>query len=188
MSKKILILKSSPRLKGNSSTLAERAAVGAREAGADVEIIDLHGMNIRPCDACEECKETGGVCVIGDEMQSLYPRLRRADAILLASPIYWFTMSAQLKLCIDRWYALQTPDGNELGGKRFGIILTYGDSDLHNSGGINAIHTFESMFRYLKSEITGIVHGSADAPGDVEKQPALMEQAFRLGQKLVREP
>ncbi len=184
MAKKILILKSSPRISGNSNTLAEQAATGARDMGAQEEVFNLSEMNIRPCDACDECRETGGVCVIGDEMQNLYPKLRQADAILLASPIYWFTMSAQLKLCIDRWYALQTPEGNELGGKRFGIVLTYGDSDLHNSGGINAIHTFESMFRYLKAEITGIVHGSADAAGDIEKQPALMEQAYRLGKKL----
>ena len=184
MPKKILILKSSPRIHGNSNTLAERAAAGARDMGADVKVFNLHDMDIRPCDACNECRETGGVCVIGDEMQALYPRLREADAIVLASPIYWFTMSAQLKVCIDRWYALQTPDGNELRGKQFGIVLTYGDSDLHNSGGINAIHTFESMFRYLEADITGIVHGSADAAGDIKKQPALLEQAYQLGQKL----
>jgi multimeric flavodoxin WrbA len=187
MPKKILILKSSPRIHGNSNTLAERAATGARDMGADVKVFNLHDMDIRPCDACDECRETGGVCVIGDEMQALYPRLREADAIVLASPIYWFTMSAQLKVCIDRWYAMQTPNGNELGGKQFGIVLTYGDSDLHNSGGINAIHTFESMFRYLEANIAGIVHGSADAAGEINKQPALLERAYQLGQKLVGE-
>lgn len=187
MAKIVLILKSSPRTKGNSNTLAERTAAGARETGAEVEVFDLSNMNIRPCDACDECQETGGVCVIGDEMQDLYPRLRQADAIVLASPIYWFTMSAQLKLFIDRCYALQTPDGNELGGKQFGVILTYGDSDLYNSGAINAIHTFESMFRYLEADLIGIVHGSADAPGDIQKQPALMEQAYQLGEKLAQE-
>lgn len=184
MPKKILVLKSSPRINGNSNTLADWVAAGARESGAEVEVFSLHEMNIQPCDACNECRETGGVCVIGDDMQTLYPKLRQADGIVLASPIYWFTYSAQLKLCIDRWYALQAPDGNELAGKQFGIVLTYGDSDLHDSGGINAIHTFESTFRYIKADIAGIVHGSADGVGDIENQPALLEKANQLGRKL----
>jgi multimeric flavodoxin WrbA len=185
MNKKILILKGSPREKGNSAVLASQVAAGARESGAEVESFTLHNMDIRPCDACDSCQETGGVCVIGDDMQELYPRLRQADGILLASPIYWFTFSAQLKLCIDRWYAFEGSEEHDLTGKKFGIVLAYGDSDLYTSGGINAIHTFESMLRYIRAEIVGIVHGTANDIGDVEKQPELMEQAYRLGQKIV---
>jgi multimeric flavodoxin WrbA len=185
MNEYVLVVKSSPREDGNSSTLAEQAAMGAREAGAEVECISLHTLDIRPCDACDSCHETNGICVIKDDMQALYPKLRRASAIVVASPIYWFTISAQAKLCIDRWYALETRQGNELRGKKFGIILTYGDSDLYTSGGINAIHTFESMFRYLRAEMVGIVHGSVSDVGDAQKQPELMEEARRLGQKLV---
>ena len=179
----ILILKGSPREKGNSSTLAEQAAAGARQAGAEVECFDLHGLDIRPCDACDLC-QGGDDCVIEDDMQALYPKLRRAEAILIASPVYWFTMSAQTKLCIDRWYALQTSDGNELRGKRFGVILTYGDTDPYTSGAINAIRTFQDMVRYLKAELVGIVYGSASDVGDVQKQPGLMAEAFKLGEKL----
>ena len=185
MNEYVLILKGSPRENGNSSTLAEQVAAGAKEAGAEVESISLHTLDIRPCDACDSCHETNGVCVIKDDMQALYPKLRRASAIVVASPIYWFTVSAQAKLCIDRWYALETRQGNELRGKKFGIILTYGDSDLYTSGGINAIHTFESMLRYLRAEMVGIVHGTASDVGDAQKQPELMEKAYRLGQKLV---
>jgi multimeric flavodoxin WrbA len=181
----ILILKGSPREKGNSSTLAEQAAAGARQAGADVESFHLHALDIRACDACDLCQEDGQVdCVIPDDMQLLYPKLRQADAILVASPIYWFTISAQTKLFIDRWYALQSPQGNELAHKKFGVILTYGDTDPYTSGAINAIHTFQDMFRYLKSDLVGIVYGSASDVSDVQKQPELMEQAFKLGARL----
>jgi len=181
----ILILKSSPREAGNSSTLAGQAAAGARQAGAEVECFDLHALDIRPCDACDLCQEQGGGdCVIEDDMQALYPKLRRAEAILIASPVYWFTMSAQAKLCIDRWYALQTPQGNELAGKRFGVILTYGDTDPYTSGAINAIYTFQSMFRYLKTELVGIVYGSVSEVGDAQKQPELMQEAYQLGERL----
>jgi hypothetical protein len=64
-------------------------------------------------------------------------------------------------------------------------VLTYGDADLYTSGGINAIHTFESMCRYLKGEIVGMVYGTADKPGEVAGNPELMDKAFQLGKKLV---
>jgi multimeric flavodoxin WrbA len=183
--KNILILKGSPRQNGNSAILADVAAAGAGAAGALVESFFLQGMHIEPCSACEVCHEvTEGECNIEDDMQTLYPHIRRADAILIASPVYWFTMSAQIKLVIDRWYALETSRGNALKGKKFGIILTYGDTSLETSGGINAVHTFEHMFRYIGCEIVGIVHGSANRAGEISRQPALLEQAKNLGHKL----
>jgi len=184
MSRYVLILKGSPRKKGNSAVLADQVAAGAKEAGAEVESVSLHNLNIQPCDACDLCHEKGEGCVIQDDMQTLYPKLRRADAILLASPIYWFTLNAQLKTCIDRWYALETEQGNALRGKQIGIVLTYGDTDLYTSGGINAIYTFQAMFRYLQAEIVGMVYGTALEIGDAEKQPALIERAYKLGQRL----
>src|SRR5512142_1396851 len=102
MSRKLLILKGSPREKGNSSVLADRAAAGAEGAGWEVLSVHLQTMDIRPCDGCDLCRDQGVYCVIEDDMQSLYPQLIEADALLLASPVYWFPFSAQLKLCIDR--------------------------------------------------------------------------------------
>ena len=183
--KHILILKGSPREKGNSSTLADQVAAGAAASGAQVESFVLQDMNIQPCNACDACHETGDMqCVIEDDMQPLYPKLRNADAIVIASPIYWFTMSAQTKLCIDRWYALEGPRGNALAGKQIGIVLTYGDSNQFTSGAINAMRAFEDMFRYIKAEIVGMVYGTAMNPGDAQKQPDLMERAYKLGQEL----
>jgi multimeric flavodoxin WrbA len=120
-------------------------------------------------------------------MQLLYPKLRQAHAILVASPVYWFTVSAQTKLCIDRWYAFQASKWKELSGKPFGIILVYGDTDLYTSGAINAIHTFETMCRFLDGRIAGIVHGSLNDVGEAEKHPELLERAYCLGQSLGQE-
>ena len=182
MSKQVLILKSSPRINGNSNVLADQLEIGAKEAGANVDSILLHEMYINPCDGCDECQETGD-CVLSDDMQKIYPLIEKADVIVMAGPVYWFTISAQAKLCIDRWYAL-TPYEEKFRDKKIGIILTYGDHDLHSSGGINAIKTYESMFQYLGAEIVGTVHGSVSEIGDVQKKPELMEQAIQLGQKL----
>jgi multimeric flavodoxin WrbA len=184
MGKTVLILKGSPRERGNSSVLADQVAAGAKSAGAEVESIYLHGLDIRPCDACDLCEHQGAGCIIDDDMQALYPKLETADAIVLASPVYWFTFSAQMKLCIDRWYAFQSSEWREMQGKQFALVLTYGDNDLYTSGGINAIYTFETMCRFLKSEVVGMVYGTMSHVGDAEKQPELMEQAYQLGQKL----
>ena len=184
MGKHIVVLKGSPREKGNSAGLAEALAAGAKQVEAEVECFYLHSLDIRPCDACDLCRENKNGCVIDDDMQMLYPKLLQADAIVIASPVYWFTLSAQTKLCIDRWYALDTPQGNALAGKQFGVLLTYGDSDPYTSGAINAIRTIQDMTRYLKADLIGLIYGSATDPGDIQKQPELMEQAFKLGQRL----
>lgn len=184
MPRKILILKGSPRERGNSSTLADQAAQGASQAGALVESILLNRLEIKPCTACDSCHDLGKGCVIEDDMQVVYPGLRSADAIVFAFPVYWFTINAQMKLCIDRMYALESKLGNPLCGKQVGIIFTYGDDDLYTSGGINVIYAFQSMARYIQFEIKGIVYGTASEVGDVLKQPELMQKAFRLGQML----
>lgn len=189
MSKKpyILVFEGSPRLKGNSTVLAEKAAEGARAAGAEVETFFLHKMKVEPCSACDAClTDDDADCIIEDDMVAIYPKLRRADAILFASPIYWFTYSAQLKLLVDRMYALEGSKGSALKGKSFGVILVYGDSDPYNSGATNAIRSFQDMCRYLGSELVDVVYGSASNVGDVAKQPALLDKAYSLGQKLAQ--
>ena len=124
MNKNVLILKGSPRERGNSSVLADQVAAGVRAAGAEIESIYLHGLDIRPCDACDLCEEHDAGCIIQDDMQALYPKVAAADAIVLASPVYWFSFSAQMKLCIDRWYAFQSSQWQEMQGKQFALVLT----------------------------------------------------------------
>jgi len=183
--RKVLVILGSPRKKGNSAALALRAAEGARAGGAQIEIVDLARLDIRPCTACDMCtKGTGEFCNIRDDMQAIYPKLVGADALLLASPVYWFTYSGQLKVFIDRWYGAWNTQPKFLKGKPVGIILAYGDEDVDKSGVFNAIHTFESMFSFLGAPIAGIVHGSLSDPGDAEKDVRLMQAAYELGKKL----
>lgn len=187
--RRVVVVKGSPREKGNSAILADKVVEGARAAGAHVESFLLHSMEIAPCDACDTCHtEPYSGCVISDDMQLLYPRLLDADAIVVASPVYWFTVSAQMKLFIDRCYALGGDEDyaseHALAGKRIGIVLTYGDDDPFHSGAINAIRTFQDIFDYLPAEIVDIVYGSASDPGEIKSNHALMEKAYDLGRKL----
>lgn len=187
MKKSILILKGSPREGGNSAVLADWIGKGAAAAGAAVESVFLPGLHIQPCTACDHCRDTG-VCILDDDMQALYPKLREADGIVFASPIYWFTYSAQLKACIDRCYALWNGNPKVFAGKPWAIALAYGDSDLETSGGINAVRTFESMAGYVKARIVGIVHASLSDIGDAHKHPDLLEQAARVGKQMLIDP
>lgn len=186
MSNRILVLNGSPRLQGNTAVLSEQLANGARDFGADVEIIYLHGLDIEACDACDGCQSGGKGCVIGDDMQEIYPKLLSSDAIVIATPVYWYSMTAQMKLCIDRWYALESGEDFKLKGKRLSLLMVYGDTDLYTSGGINVIHVLEGNCRYVGMEFDGIVHGSASEIGDAEKDPALMDRAYQLGKELAQ--
>jgi multimeric flavodoxin WrbA len=195
-SPKVLILLGSPRKKGNTAILAARAAAAAKAAGARVESVYLHGLNIRPCSACGACqKKNAKGCVIRDDMQSLYPKLREADALLFATPVYWFHMSAQTKLAMDRCYALVEPQGHAFAGKRIGIIMAYGAPDVFSSGGVNALRTFQDAFGFIGAKIVGMVYGCASwrqaarlspmvQAGRLHPQQALLKAAEDLGKKL----
>ena len=183
--KKVLIVMGSPRKEGNSATLAKEVAAGAEEKGAEVEFCHLHDMNIQPCSSCDGCQEEAGKeCVIEDDMRTLYPKLQQADALVIAGPIYWFTISAQTKLFMDRWYALRVQEYAAFAGKRIGIVLTYGDIDPFTSGAVNALRTFQDAFNFLGSKIIGMVYGSASEPGGIRNNRNLMEEAYELGKRL----
>jgi multimeric flavodoxin WrbA len=186
---KVLIVKGSPREHGNSAALADQVAAGAQTAGAHTESHFLHGLDIRPCDGCDFCQGAADMgCIIEDDMQLLYPKIREADAIVYASPVYWFTVSAQLKLFMDRCYALGGGSdyvaSHALAGKRIGIVLAYGGDDPFDSGAINAIRMFQDAFNYIPAEIVGMVYGCASDAGEIRLNKDLMAEAHELGRKL----
>jgi len=183
--RKVLVFMGSPRAKGNSSILAEQAAEGARKAGAEVEVFRLAKMNIGPCLACNGCRKKGADgCVRKDDMKPLYAKIRGADALIIAGPVYWFSISAQVKLFMDRFYAFGAEEYRPLMGKKVGIILTYADADPFSSGAANALRSFQDAFAYVGASIKGMVYGSADKAGEIRANAGLMKEAFDLGRKL----
>ena len=184
--KQVLVILGSPRKKGNSSTLAARISRGAKSAGAEVETLFLQDLKISPCRGCDTCqKHDSKGCAIKDEMQEIYRKLIKADAWVIASPVYWFTMSAQTKIFMDRCYALPAYAKNPFAGKRIAIAMSYGDIDAVKSGCVNALRTFQDAFRYTRSKIVGMVYGSAMKAGEIVNNEALMREAEELGKLLV---
>jgi multimeric flavodoxin WrbA len=183
----VVALLGSPRKKGNSTVLAKQIIHGVESVGAKVETVYLNGLNIKPCQGCYACQKKNSTgCAVDDDMQSLYPKLKESDAWIIASPVYWFSMSAQTKIFMDRCFALWNEDQeiNPLYKKRIAIAMSYGDSDPFNSGCVNALRSFQDAYRYAGAEIVGMVYGSADEPGEIASNVELMTQAEKIGQKL----
>jgi multimeric flavodoxin WrbA len=186
--KKVLVLLGSPRKKGNSAILAEKITKGAMSAGAEVETVFLHGLNIAPCKSCYACqKPKSKGCSIDDDMQPIYHAMQEADAWVIASPVYWFNMSSQIKVWMDRCFAFPAYAKNPFAGKRIAIAMSYGGEDPFDSGCVNALRTFQDAYGYVGSKIVGMIYGSAMGAGEIKANEALMKSAEELGRKLVRE-
>lgn len=172
---KVLIVSSSPRKEGNSEVLCERFAKGASEAGHDVEKIMLRDKKIAPCNACYACMETH-TCVIKDGMEEVFQKLLEADVIVLASPVYFYSVSAQMKAMIDRCLV----GHKSLAGKKFYFIVTAADPQHEAAEGTLA--AFRGFIRCLPdAEEEGVIYGTGTwDKGDVYRHPSY-GQAYEMG-------
>jgi multimeric flavodoxin WrbA len=111
---------------------------------------------------------------------------KNSNSTILAHPVYWFTINAQTKLFIDRWYAFGADEYACFKGKRVGLILTYADRDAFASGAVNALRAYQDIFGYLEAKITGIVRVTADRAGAAGKNRKAMKEAYELGKKILQ--
>jgi len=186
--KHVLVISSSPRKNANSDILADQVIAGAKAAGAGVEKVRLAALKIGYCVACEACQKSRDTfCVQKDDMRDLYPKLLKADVLVFASPVYWFAVSGQMKVFLDRTYALGGGgDWTALKGKKAACLFTYADPNPLESGVTNAFRMFQDAFGFLGVEITDCVHASCQDPGEVRKNKTVMEAARAVGEKLGR--
>lgn len=186
----IVIVNGSPRSNGNTAWLINTVQTAVTKSSThSVQVLRLHEYHIKPCQACEWCMtEYPLSCVQEDDMNTLYPVILNADIIVFASPIYWFHFSAQMKLFIDRLYALHTDGGHALHGKTFAAIFVYGDTDHDASGVLHAIGSYKALITYVHGTDLGIVSGTAMRIGDAEHNHALLADIHALSAQLLREP
>jgi multimeric flavodoxin WrbA len=184
---KIAAFSSSPRDRSNSDTLVDRILDGAQKAGADVKKVLLHDKDISACTACDRCQSSlEAACKFDDDMADLLVTLKEADVIVFGSPIYFFSINAQMKVFLDRTYALGG-DGNweALKGKRLAVALTFADDDVESSGVMNAIQMFRGAADFLQMDMAGVIHASCADPGEILANTAVLEEAEKLGARLV---
>lgn len=151
MGKNIVVLSGSPRRGATTDKLTEAFIRGAVSVGNTVELFRTSDMKIGGCLGCGHCFKEPGVCVQKDDMQKIYVALKKADVIVLASPVYYFSVTAQLKPAIDRFYSLLKIG---MPAKRAALLLTCGgQADSADS----TISMFRQISNFLKWEEAGII-------------------------------
>jgi len=172
---KILGIVCSPRKGGNTEILVKEALAGAKETGANTELLQISEMKIAPCDGCTTCHQTGE-CKIKDDMQKIYNKILEADGIILGTPVYFWTISGQTKTLIDRTYALRHPH-HKLKNKVGGAIAVAG-----RRGCMNALSAINNFFLGHDMIATGLgIAGYGTKKGEVKKDQHAMKSARSLG-------
>ena len=176
MSNNIVVLSGSPRKGGNTDKLVDAFVEGAKSAGKTVHLFRVADMKIAGCIGCNHCFEEKGVCVQKDDMLPILDALRTAEAFVLASPVYYFSVTAQLKAAIDRTYALLSV---EKPTKKSALLMTCGAGSPDVAEGAVVMH--KTMCRIGKREDAGIVIATGlHDPDEINGRPEL-EQARKIG-------
>ena len=177
MSKQIVILSGSPRKNGNTEQLVCAFQTGAESVGHTVKIFPVAHMNIRACTGCEHCIDNPNICAIKDDMQGVLTAIVNADIIVWASPVYYFSVTAQLKAAIDRCYPLPL----DAPPKQAALLLTCADASSDTAEG--ALAMYRKTLEYYGWHDAGIVIATGvEHKGDIAGHEAL-ELAENLGQK-----
>ena len=176
---KILVITGSPHKHGTSDLLASQFIKGAQEAGHNVERFDAAFANLHPCLGCDKCM-TSGPCCQKDDMQIVLPKLLDADLVVLVTPLYYFGMSTQLKMVIDRFYSAN----GRIQSKHMDSILlaTCWDSDKQIIEGLK-LH-YEILCNYLNWNNRGMILGLGCGNVSMTKHTDYPEQAYRMGREL----
>lgn len=175
---KVTIITGSAHRHGTTAKLAEAFQRGVEEAGHDVFRFDAAFKQVHPCIGCDVCRSTGTCAFDADDMKELNPHLLEADAVVFVSPIYYFTLNAQIKAAIDRFYA---NDDALMDGKKAVLITAMADTDISAASGANA--TFREMTKYLKWENAGVFNAlGASVPDDLQESD--LAAAHALGRDL----
>lgn len=177
--KNVLIISASPRKNGNSDILCDRFAQGASEMGNNVEKIFLASKNIGYCCGCGVCNSTHK-CVQKDDMTEILDKMVTADIIVLATPVYFYTMDGQMKTFIDR----TVPRYTEIADKDFYFIMTAADAEKSNLK--RTMEAFRGFTEdcLIGAREAGIIYGvGAWNVGEIKSTPAY-DEAYEMGKNV----
>lgn len=179
MSKNVLILSGSPRKGGNSDLLCDQFLRGAKEGGNQVEKIFIREKKIGYCTACYYCEDHQGTCAIKDDMAEILHKMKKADVIVMSSPVYFYSIDAQMKALIDRCVAQWTTIKN----KEFYYIMTAAE----DSGNVMdcTLECFRGFAVCLEGSVEkGVIYGKGVYDvGEIKNHPA-MKEAYEMGRQV----
>ena len=169
----ILILQGSPRANGNTAWMAEEYKKAAESAGHQVTIVDVAKKKINGCLACEYCHTKGdGACIQKDDMQELYPLMNEAEVLVLAAPIYYFTLCAQIQAPVQRMYCVNKPAKV----KKMSLLMSSYSPNVYDG----AIGEYRGICNYWQVENMGVVTAKVDE----QKTDATRQKVIALASKL----
>lgn len=177
---RILTLQGSPNRNGSTAMLADEFARGARQAGHDVERIDVAYAGVRPCTGCVACGYGARQCVQRDGMAAITEKVLAADMLVLATPLYYYGMTAQLKCVIDRFCA----DNSAIAGRRLDAVLL---ADAWNADDWTfdaLVAHYETLCRYLSMRDRGQVLGYGCGAPSMTRASEHLREAYELGASL----
>lgn len=177
--KNVIIISSSPRTGGNSETLAKEFERGAKESGNNVEFVRLKDLNLGYCIGCYACHKSGK-CFQSDGMNELGEKLTKADVIVFATPVYYYSMSGQLKVFIDRLVPYYTKI-------RADIYLIASQWDSSKEMMENTLNSIRGCTRdcFENCEEKGVIYGvGLENLNDAKNNPKLMQEAYTLGKNI----
>ena len=180
---KIIGINARPRRKANTQTLVETVLAGAGDKGAETRMVNLSQLNINGCLGCEGCKKQLGKCVQKDDMTQLLQDMATYDAIVLGTPVYWFHVSAQFKILVDRLYSffgMETdPDTGKTKtksafppGKKIVLITSRGDEE--------PAPMYSQFYKYM-NEWLNIMREGQRRVGEIERGVRQTELSLALG-------
>ena len=175
----ILGILGSARKRGNTEILMDIALKEAKEFGATVSKVSLRDLSIAPCDGCGKCQRSGK-CVVKDDMQEIYRKMLEADGILWATPVYFWSMTGQTKIVMDRTYALTFPR-LQLANKVGGLITVAA-----TRGCMSAAHIFHMYFRYNAMFFAETVTGFASAKGAIKENKETILSVKEMVDQMIR--
>jgi len=185
---KVLGINASPRIEGNTDLLLDKVLQGARSKGADTEKIILNKLKFVPCQECAKMADNGW-CLVNDDMQAVYKKIKEADAIVLASPVFFGSLSAQSKMMIDRFqcawrakYILKKDNGyKKISGAFISVEGSTRKDFFENSKKIakNLFATINAAYKYE------LFCQAIEAKGDILEHSGYLKKAFNIGTKLV---
>lgn len=178
MNKKLLVVYGSPHMKGNSATLADVFADEAGIQGDSVEKVYLQKENIHPCLGCDGCAKTH-ICVQKDGMQAILDKFVTADTVCIATSVYWWGITAQTKMFVDRLYAL---DSSIFKGKEL-YVIAVGEDSLDGIQYPLIDHQFKEIASFTKMEYRGFLPVSAGKGNPAKDNPEALESATKLFKK-----
>ena len=176
---KILVIKSSPHKKGSSNMLADQFIKGAEENGHEVETFDAGHADLHPCLGCDYCG-TAGPCCQQDDMEALKDMIRRADLIAFVTPLYYYGMSTQLKMVIDRFYSFN----GELQGMRKKCVMISAAWDNASDTFAGLEHHYGIVADYLNMTDCGAVYGGGCGTTSMTAGSKHMRAAYELGKQV----